>query len=31
MIAINEMLGFHVSDQYRQWTLDIPPDIGAAR
>jgi GNAT superfamily N-acetyltransferase len=23
MIAINEMLGFHVSDQYRHWDLDL--------
>jgi len=31
MIAINEALGFHVSDQYRDWGLDLEPDIGAAR
>ena len=30
MIAINEMLGFRVSDQYREWSLDITPDIGTA-
>jgi GNAT superfamily N-acetyltransferase len=27
MIAINEMLGFHVSDQYRSWDLDLAADI----
>jgi GNAT superfamily N-acetyltransferase len=31
MIAINEMLGFHVSDQYRYWGLDLPADIQATR
>jgi hypothetical protein len=31
MIAINEMLGFHVSDHYRSWDLDLAADIGAAR
>ena len=30
MIAINEMLGFRVSDQYREWSLDITPDTGTA-
>jgi len=27
MIAINEKLGFRVSDQYRYWDLDLAPDI----
>jgi len=31
MIAINEMLGFRVSDHYRNWGLDLAADIGAAR
>jgi len=31
MIAINEMLGFRVSDQYRDWRVDLAADIGAAR
>ena len=31
MIAINEMLGFHVSDQYRYWGVDLAAGIGAAR
>jgi GNAT superfamily N-acetyltransferase len=31
MIAINEMLGFHVSDQYRYWTLDLAADVGGDR
>jgi GNAT superfamily N-acetyltransferase len=31
MIAINEMLGFHVSDHYRSWDLDLAAGIGAAR
>jgi GNAT superfamily N-acetyltransferase len=26
MIAINEMLGFHISDQYRYWGLDLRAD-----
>jgi GNAT superfamily N-acetyltransferase len=26
MIAINEMLGFRVSDQYREWALDLAAD-----
>jgi GNAT superfamily N-acetyltransferase len=26
MIAINEMLGFHVRDQYRSWDLDLAAD-----
>lgn len=30
MIAINEKLGFRVSDQYRYWGLDIAPDIEVA-
>jgi len=29
MIAINEMLGFHVSDQYRYWGLSLASDSGA--
>jgi GNAT superfamily N-acetyltransferase len=31
MIAINEMLGFRVSDHYRSWDLDLTAGIGAAR
>jgi GNAT superfamily N-acetyltransferase len=31
MIAINEMLGFHVSDVYRSWDLDLAAGSGAAR
>ena len=30
MIAINEMLGFRVSDQYREWALDLAADAGSA-
>jgi GNAT superfamily N-acetyltransferase len=30
MIAINEMLGFRVSDLYRDWRLDLAADIGTA-
>ena len=30
MIAINEMLGFHVSDQYRSWDLDLAAGLGSA-
>ena len=29
MIAINEMLGFQVRDQYRSWSLDLAADLGA--
>ena len=31
MIAINEMLGFHVGDQYRSWGLDLAAGIDAPR
>ena len=31
MIAINEQLSFHVSDQYRYWDLDLAADTGSAR
>jgi hypothetical protein len=31
MIAINDRLGFHVSDQYRYWSVDLAAEIGAAR
>jgi hypothetical protein len=31
MIAINEMLGFRVSDQYRDWALDLAADTRTAR
>jgi GNAT superfamily N-acetyltransferase len=31
MIAINELLGFRVSDQYRYWDLDLAAGIGAVR
>ena len=31
MIAINEMLGFRVSDQYREWALDLAANFASAQ